>query len=112
MTLIFPVGSRIFVDPIEPVDEVTARAKAAGLHAVVLEENLPQPTEGIVIALGTDPLVREIVQVGDHVTFSRHAGYEQRVHGHVYRALELRELIAVIREEKSLAASVEQSDEI
>ncbi len=53
--------------------------------------------EGIVSAVGNDPLLQECVQVGDHVTFARHAGIEQWVEGHKFRCLELREVIAVIK---------------
>jgi co-chaperonin GroES (HSP10) len=97
MPTIMPFGSRIFVDDIIPVADLVARGKAVGLTIVTLEENEPKPTEGIVIAVGTDPLLQEYVKVGDHVTFARHAGVEQRVEGHSYRCLEMREIIAVIK---------------
>jgi co-chaperonin GroES (HSP10) len=94
---IFPIGARVFVDPIEPIDEVTARAAAAGLHAVILDENVPKPTEGRVIAIGSDPMIQELIKIGDIVTFSKFAGHEQMVEGRTYRSLELREIIACIR---------------
>lgn len=97
MPTIIPLGSRVFVDPITPIDSVTARAAAAGLHAVVMEENKPRPTEGIVVAVGSDPMIQELVHVGDTVTFAWHAGYEQQVEGRTLRVLELRELLACIR---------------
>lgn len=94
---IMPIGARVFVELIEPIDEVTARARAAGLHAVILDENLPKPTEGRVIALGTDPMIQELFRLDDIVTFSRYAGHEQIVEGRTLRSLELREIIACIR---------------
>jgi chaperonin GroES len=94
---IMPFGARVFVELIDPVDEVTARAAAARLYVVVMEENLPRPTEGRVVAIGTDPFIQELVQLGDIVTFSKFAGHEQIVEGHTYRVLEDREIIAIIR---------------
>ena len=109
---ILPIGARCFVEEIEPVDEVTARMAAAGLHAVVLDENVPKPTEGRVVAVGSDPLIQELIRVGDVVTFSRHAGSYQMVEGRTYRNLELREITACIRPKtKSLAAGVDTLDE-
>jgi co-chaperonin GroES (HSP10) len=95
--IIMPLGARCFVEEITPIDEVSARAAAAGLHAVILDENVPKPTEGLVIAVGTDPLIQELVHVGDTVTFGKYAGSYQMVEGRTYRNLELRELTAVIR---------------
>jgi co-chaperonin GroES (HSP10) len=94
---IIPIGSRIFVELITPVDEVTARMTAAGLHAVVLDENVPRPTEGRVIAVGSDPMTQELIQINDVVSFSKYAGHELMVEGRTYRSLELREIIACIR---------------
>ena len=99
---IIPIGSRVFVDLIEPVDSITARAAAAGLHAVVMEENKPRPTQGVVVAVGSDPMVQELIHVGDTVTFAWHAGYEQQVEGRTLRVLELRELLACIRPDPPL----------
>lgn len=102
---IMPLGARCFVEPIAPVDEVTARAAAAGLYAVILDENMPKATEGRVIAVGSDPLIQELVKVGDTVTFSKYAGTEQQVEGRTYRNLELREITAVIRPDESSSPS-------
>ena len=111
---IFPLGARVFVDLIEPVDEVTARAQAAGLHVVVMEENIPRPTEGRVVAVGSDPMIQEYVRVGDVITFSKFAGMEQIVEGRTYRSIELREIVAVIRpdEPASIPESVEEIGEV
>lgn len=89
------VGARVLVKDIEPVDEVQARAKAAGLHMVTYEQNLPKPTEGIVLAVGSDPLVQEEVEVGDHVFFSKFAGHNVYEEGKEFRSLELQEITRV-----------------
>jgi co-chaperonin GroES (HSP10) len=94
---IYPIGSRVFVREIAPIDEVTARAQAAGLHVVVLDENLPRPTSGEVTAIGSDPLIQELIQLGDIVFYSKFAGHEMVVEGRVYKSLELREIISVAR---------------
>jgi len=106
---IMPLGARCFVEEIEPIDEVTARARAAGLSVVVLEENKPKATEGRVVAVGTDPLIQEYVHVGDVVTFSKYAGVNQIVEGRTYRNLELREITAVIRPDEPIPQVAEES---
>lgn len=98
MKTITPLGSRVFVEDLEPEVSLVKRAEAAGIFAVVMEENVPKPTSGRVVAVGSDPLVQELVKVGDVVTFSRTAGLYQQVREKEYRSLELREIIAVIRE--------------
>lgn len=105
---IMPIGARIFVEPIEPVDEVSARAAAAGLYAVILDENMPKATEGRVVAVGSDPMIQELVRVDDIITFSRYAGTEQIVEGRTYRNLELREITAVIRPDEPSSQSEQE----
>lgn len=97
MPKIVPVGARIFVKELEPETSLEKRAEASGLHLVILDENIPKPTSGIVVAIGNDPLIQEICQLGDTVTFARHAGLIQLVEGAEYRCLELREIIACIK---------------
>lgn len=94
---IIPFGARVFVDLIDPVDEVSARAAAAGLHVVILDENVPRATSGRVIAVGDDPFIQARVKVNDVVTFAKYAGHDQMVEGRTYRSIEDREIIAVIR---------------
>lgn len=92
---IIPIGSRCFVEEINPVDDITGRAARAGIYAVVMEENKPKPTEGVVVAVGTDPFIRELVNVGDHVFFSPSAGMYQFVEGKKYRVLTVNEITSV-----------------
>lgn len=89
------VGARILVKDVEPVDEVQAWAKRTGLHAVTYEKNRPGATEGVVLAVGSDPLVQEEVEVGDHVFFSKFAGHNVYEEGKEYRSLELQEITRV-----------------
>ncbi len=81
------------------MDELTERAKKAGLVPVVYEINKPKPTSGTVVALGTDPFVQEHVKVGDVVMFSRHAGVITTVEGEQFRTLEFNEITGIIRDE-------------
>ena len=89
------VGARILVRDVEPVDEVQAWAKRTGLHAVTYDHNRPKPTEGVVLAVGSDPLVQDEVQIGDHVFFSKFAGHNVYEEGREYRSLELQEVTRV-----------------
>ena len=108
MTLeITPLGARILVEPIEPIDEISARAAKSKLYVVTYDHNKPKPTEGIVVAVGTDPLVQEQIQVGDRVIFSRHSGSEIQVEGKTYRQLDLHEVISRIRSRATASESGE-----
>lgn len=97
MSRLIPMGARVLVTDIDPEDSVTKRAAKAGLYAVVLEENNPKPTSGKVEAVGSDPLIQELIQVGDVVLFARHAGLEVLIEDKSYRSLELREIAHVIK---------------
>jgi co-chaperonin GroES (HSP10) len=98
MTLI-AAGSRILVEDIAPVDEITERAKRAGLTAVVYNHNVPKPTTGRVVAIGQDPLFKDMgLELGDIVFFSRHAGTLVQNEGKSYRSLESHEIISVKKE--------------
>jgi co-chaperonin GroES (HSP10) len=90
-----PRGARIFVRPIQPVDEVTARAEAAGIIPVVDERHKPRPTTGIVVAIGEDPLAQELYHLGDIVVYGAYAGDVIMEDGQEYRALGLHEIIGV-----------------
>lgn len=97
-----PRGSHIFVREITPVDEVTARAEAAGLQVMISAENQPPPTMGIVIKLGPDPLLKEELRVGDIVMFGRHAGNTFTESNNVYRYMQLHEIIGSRNPEEGL----------
>jgi len=92
-----PIGARVLVTDIDPEVSVVKRMNAVGLHAVVLDENAPKPTSGLVVAVGSDPLIQELCSVGDVVTFGRNSGTFCQIEGVEYRSLELNELILVIK---------------
>jgi co-chaperonin GroES (HSP10) len=94
---IIPIGSRVFVRLIPPVFDLEARAAAAGLAIVVDEADIPKPTEGVVVAVGSDPLIQELCAIGDTVLFSKFAGLDVMVEGISYRSIELREIVACIK---------------
>ena len=90
-----PMGARVFIREITPVDEVTARALAANLHVVIDDVHKPRPTTGIVLAVGEDPLAQELYKLGDIVMYSPHCGTPFRSDNEDYRSLELHEIIGV-----------------
>jgi co-chaperonin GroES (HSP10) len=95
--IIIPMGDRCFVEELPVETSLAKRAEDAGLHIVLAEENIPKPTTGIVVAIGDDPLIQSRIQLGDVVSFAKHAGVYQHVRGAQYRCLEGREIISVIR---------------
>lgn len=103
MLKINPIGARVFVREIIPVDEVTARADAAGLAIVVSEQNKPRPTMGIVIKVGNDPLMGEMCSPGDVIMYSKNAGSTFLENGQMYRNIELHEIVGTRRKEDGLS---------
>jgi len=97
-----PCAGNIFIREITPIDEVTARAEAAGIHAVVAEEHMPAPTTGIVLKLGEDPLLHERLKPGYIVMFSRYAGSQFTEGGSSYRHIEYQHVIGFRRPEDGL----------
>jgi len=112
---IVPIGARVFVKLIPATSDLEARANAAGISVVLDEANEPKPTEGTVVAVGSDPLIQELCQVGDTVLFSKHAGLDVMVEGYSYRSIELREIVACVKpheaEPPSVPARIEDSNE-
>jgi hypothetical protein len=105
-----PVNGKIYVRDLVPLDEVTARAQAVGLTAIVSEENKPRATMGVVLKLDEkDAFINEKYKVNDIVMFSRHAGNtfqegevvvdktsgRKKVIPQEYRSLEDHEIIGV-----------------
>jgi hypothetical protein len=97
-----PCGGQIFVREITPVDEVTARAEAAGLHAVVSDDHIPPKTTGIILKLGEDPLLHEKLRVGYIVMFSRFAGSQFTEAGNSYRHIQYQHVIGFRRPEDGI----------
>lgn len=90
-----PLGARLLIDPIITTLSLEERAARAGLEIVIENENRPQPTMGKVIAVGSDPLLREEIKVGDVVFFNRYAGHEVTLNGQTFRQLEHNEVTGV-----------------
>jgi co-chaperonin GroES (HSP10) len=103
--IIIPMGDRCFVEELPVETSLAKRAEGAGLHIVLAEENIPKPTTGIVVAIGDDPLIQSRIQLGDVVSFAKHAGVYQHVRGAQYRCLEGREIISVIRKRPTTPAT-------
>lgn len=99
---LIPMGSRILVEDIEATVDVVERGKQANLEIVLFEQNVPRPTEGLVVAVGSDPLLQEHLRIGDKVIFARYAGTHITVEGKTYRSLDFHEIITILREETKL----------
>jgi co-chaperonin GroES (HSP10) len=91
-----PIGARVIVEDIVTTLSLEARAAKVGLSIITDERNRPQPTQGKVIALGTDPMLREIgLTEGCVVSFDKLAGRRVWIEDVEYRSLELQEIIGV-----------------
>lgn len=92
-----PLGARLLVEPIITTLSLEERARNAGLEIVIEQDNQPRPTQGKVIALGSDPLLREEVKEGDVVFFHHHSGHNVTLAGKEYRQLEFQEVTGVLQ---------------
>ena len=90
-----PLGARIMCIDETPVDDISERARKAGLEIVVYERNVPKPTTAIVVGLGSDDEVHRLIHIGDRVFFSRHSGFITTVEGFDYRTLEFHEITSI-----------------
>jgi co-chaperonin GroES (HSP10) len=100
MSISRPLGARVIVLDIVTTLSVEARAEKSGLVAIVAEQERPRPTEGRVVAVGTDPLTQETIHVGDKVSFSYLSGTRVYINDVEYRSLEFNEIIMVTTEEE------------
>jgi chaperonin GroES len=107
-----PLGARLLVEPIITTLSLEERAKNAGIEIVIEEDNRPRPTQGRVIALGSDPLLREEIKEGDVVFYAPYAGNEVTLEGKVFRQLEHQDVTGVMQEESatSVLSSTPQVD--
>lgn len=91
-------GPRVMVELEEVRDEVTERAKAAGLSVVRDPRNTPKSTVGKIVALGTDPLIQDYgLQLGDRILFAPNAGYRTNIGGKEFKTLELQEITSKLK---------------
>jgi chaperonin GroES len=91
-----PLGPRLLVEPIITTLSLEERAKQAGLEIVIEQDNRPRPTQGKVVALGPDPLLREQIKEGDVVFFAPYSGNEVTLEGKTFRQLELQDVTGVM----------------
>jgi len=90
-----PLGSRIWVQDIVESLSIEQRAEAAGFVVIVNDNNRPKSTKGKVVAIGSDPMLHELIKVGD-VVFFRHTAGDRIMHGELeLRSLEWQEVIGV-----------------
>jgi co-chaperonin GroES (HSP10) len=113
MKLVYkPIGARLLVDPIITTVSLEKRAEIAGLYIVLEEDNVPKPTQGRVVALGSDPLLQEEIRVGDVAFFHWAAGHEVNLEGRTFRQLELSEVTGVMTPSEEKAASEAQEQHL
>jgi co-chaperonin GroES (HSP10) len=91
-----PLGARVIVKDIVTTLSIEERGRKVGLTIVTAEENRPRSTMGTVIALGTDPFLRDNgLCEGCIVFFNALSGNRVTLEGEEYRSLELQEIIGV-----------------
>jgi len=98
-----PFGSRLLVDPITTTLSLEERGRKIGIEVIVEQENVPRPTQGRVVALGSDPLLHESVKVGDIVFFHYNSGHGVTLQGHEFRQLEISEITGILSEEEEVS---------
>lgn len=101
-----PLGARVLVKDIITTLSLEERAERAGLHVVIEQENRPRPTQGRVIALGSDPILHDNIKIGDVLFFNPHAGHEVVLEDQVFRMLEWIEITSVMSEEPQSECTV------
>jgi co-chaperonin GroES (HSP10) len=91
-----PIGARVLVEDIITTLSLEARGEKIGLAVITDERNRPRPTCGRIVALGSDPMLREEgLEVGQTVQFDKLAGRYVYLGGKEYRSLEYQEIIGV-----------------
>lgn len=108
MKTLKPTGALIYVEDIITSLSIEERAKAAGFIAIVDDENRPRATQGKCIAVGEDPLIQELIKVGDVVFFGYLAGKRIFYHEREIRVLEYNEIIGVEHDDASDSSSAVQ----
>lgn len=102
-----PLGARLLVDPIITTVSLEKRAELAenaftgsrGIELILEHENVPKPTQGRVIAVGSDPLLQEEVHIGDIVFFEWHSASELWLEGKLFLRLEHQSVTGVMFED-------------
>lgn len=94
------LGARLLVDEIETTLSLEVRAQRAGLELILEDDVRPRPTQGRVVSVGTDPLLKEEIAVGDVVFFAPTAGNYMTLQGKTFRQLEHLDVTSVMSEEE------------
>lgn len=89
------MGSRILCKDLVTTLSAEKRAEKIGIVAVISETEKPKSTSAIVVGVGTDPLLRENISVGDLVSFSYLSGNRLYIKDDEFRSLEFNEIITV-----------------
>lgn len=90
-----PLGHRVVVDDIVTSLDIEKRYERIGLTAIIDQKERPRNTQGLVIAVGSDPLTQEEIKVGDIISFGYLSGTFIMVEGIQFRSLEFQEIINV-----------------
>jgi co-chaperonin GroES (HSP10) len=94
-----PLGARVIVEEIITTLSLEARGEASNIYVVTEERNRPNSTQGKVVALGNDPILRESgLREGSIVTFAELSGKYVFIEDVRYRCIEWQEIIMVTNE--------------
>lgn len=106
-----PLGARVIVKEIITTLSLEARGAKLNIKVITHDNNRPRSTQGRVIALGTDPFLRDNgLEEGCIVTFAPHAGIRIFIEDEEFRSLEFQELIMITTEEKDEKSSTVDVD--
>ena len=86
---ILPLDDRVLVEPIDEEEKVGS--------IIIPETAKEKPVMGIVIAVGTDEEVKELIKVGDKVIFGKYAGEEIKVEGKKQLLISRSDLLAKVQ---------------
>lgn len=100
-----PLGARLLVDPIITTVSLEKRAELAGIEIVLEQDNVPRPSQGRVVAVGSDPLLQEEVKVGNIVFFKWHDASEVWLEGVKFLQIEHQSVTGVMFDEDAKTSS-------
>ncbi len=86
---VHPVDDRVLVEPL--VEETRVGS------LVIPDTAKEKPVMGLVIAVGTDKELKELISVGDKVLFGKYAGDEIKIDGKRHLLIKREDLLAKIK---------------
>ena len=86
---VLPLDDRVLVEPIEEDEKVGS--------IIIPETAKEKPIMGIVVAVGTDEDVKELIKVGDKVIFGKYAGEEIKIEGKKQLLISRSDLLAKVQ---------------